>query len=122
MQDFQKLKVWEHAHQFTLEIYKISKLFPREEQFGLTSQIRRSASSIPTNIAEGCGRTSSADFARFLTIAAGSACEVEYQLLLACDLNYIDTRQFQTLNDSIHSIKRMLTGLNRKVLTNLTDN
>ena len=85
MQDFRKLNVWEKAHEFVLDVYKASDLFPPQEKFGVTSQLRRSAASIPTNIAEGCGRGSNADLARFLQISMGSASEVEYLLILARD-------------------------------------
>lgn len=90
MKDFKTLKVWEKSHALTLDIYKISNSFPKEEMFGLTSQIRRAATSIGLNIAEGCGRGTDADFRRFLQIAFGSACEVEYCILLSFDLEYID--------------------------------
>jgi four helix bundle protein len=83
MQDFRKLKVWEKSHNLTLEIYKSTESFPGSEIYGLTSQTRRSCSSIPANISEGCGRKSAAEFARFLQIAMGSASELEYHLLLA---------------------------------------
>ena len=89
MRDFRELKVWEKAHRLTLQVYRITKNFPSDEQFGLTVQLRRAAASVPTNIAEGCGRDSERELARFMSIAGGSASEVEYQLLLACDLNYI---------------------------------
>ena len=82
MQDFRNLKVWEKAHAFTLDVYRVTASFPREERFALVDQLRRSASSIPTNIAEGCGRETDRDFAQFINIAAGSASECEYQLLL----------------------------------------
>jgi len=77
MKDFRKLIVWEKAHQLTLKIYKVTEEFPREELYGLTSQIRRACVSIPTNIAEGCVRSSDADFSRFLYIALGSTSELE---------------------------------------------
>ena len=83
MKDFRQLKVWEKSHQLALAIYKVTKEFPKEELYGLTSQIRRASMSIPTNIAEGCGRNTDADFARFLQMAMGSASETEYQLILA---------------------------------------
>ncbi len=83
MQDFKKLQVWAKSHDLTLRMYELTSQFPREEIYGLTSQIRRACASIPTNIAEGCGRKSSADFARFLQIAMGSASETEYLILLA---------------------------------------
>lgn len=92
MQDFRKLKVWEKAHDLTLLIYKISKNFPKEEMFSLTSQIRRASSSIPTNIAEGCGRGTDKDFARFIQISMGSASELEYLIWLSIDLKYISKK------------------------------
>ncbi|HRJ76165.1 MAG TPA: four helix bundle protein, partial [Anaerolineales bacterium] len=82
MKDFRQLKVWEKSHQLALAVYKVTKSFPKEELYGLTTQIRRASMSIPTNIAEGCGRNTDADFARFLQIAMGSASETEYQLIL----------------------------------------
>ncbi len=93
MQDFRKLEVWKRSHALTLEIYGLTRGFSRDEIYGLTSQMRRSSSSIPTNIAEGCGRDSSAEFTRFLVIAAGSASELDYQILLARDLEYISPAQ-----------------------------
>ena len=94
MRDFHKLGIWQRSHQLTLDVYRASKVFPKDELFGLTSQIRRAASSVPTNIAEGCGRASNKDFAHFLQIAIGSASEVEYELLLAHDLEYINDEAF----------------------------
>ena len=87
MQDFRDLKVWQKSHQLTLEVYRSTATFPREELYGLTSQIRRASSSIPANIAEGCGRNSPNELRRFLEIAMGAASELEYHLLLARDLN-----------------------------------
>jgi four helix bundle protein len=89
MKDFRKLKVWKKAHELNMLIYKQSKKFPREEMFSLTNQIRRASSTIPTNIAEGCGRGSDKDSARFIQIAMGSASELEYLILLSFDLNNI---------------------------------
>ena len=89
--------------------------FPREEAYGLTSQIRRASASIPANIAEGCGRNSKADFARFLNIAMGSASEVEYHLLLAHDLSYLATPDYQRLASQTTEIKRMLAGYIKKL-------
>jgi len=114
MKDFHQLTVWQKSHQFTLDVYAITRNFPKDELFGLTSQIRRSSSSIATNIAEGCGRGSDADFARFLQMAMGSASESEYQLLLSRDLNYIDDKIFYQMNDNVTEIKRMLTSLINK--------
>ena len=90
MQNYKDLKVWVAAHQFTLNVYSMTKLFPKEEMFGLTTQLRRAAASVGANIAEGCGRNTQADLARFLQISLGSANESEYFLLLANDLNYLE--------------------------------
>ena len=108
MRDFHKLMIWQRSHSLTLEIYKITKTFPKEEVFGLTSQIRRAVSSIPTNIAEGCGRNSNKEFAHFLQIAIGSATEVEYQLLLAHDINYINDDDYQVLTDETVAVRKMI--------------
>jgi four helix bundle protein len=110
MRDFRKLKVWEKAHHLTLQIYRITKTFPSDERFGLTVQLRRAAASIPTNIAEGCGRDSERELARFMSIAAGSASEMEYQLLLAWDLNYIQDGTHRKLNQQVNEVKRMLNS------------
>jgi len=111
MSDYKKLKVWEDAHQFTVDIYNITKKFPNNEQYGLTSQIRRSASSIPTNIVEGCGQLENGNLIRFLGISKGSAFETEYQLLLAKDLNYITNEEYKLLLAKIQSIIHMLIAL-----------
>lgn len=108
MRDFHKLVIWQRSHQLTLAVYRISKSFPKEEIFGLTSQMRRAVSSIPTNIAEGCGRASNKDFAHFLQIAIGSATEVEYQLLLAHDINYINDDDYQALTDETVVVRKMI--------------
>lgn len=111
MRDFHQLSVWQKSHQFTLDVYALTRTYPKEELFGLTSQIRRSSSSIATNIAEGCGRGSDADFSRFLQMAMGSASESEYQILLSFDLNYIDENQYKQMNAKVTEIKRMLSSL-----------
>jgi four helix bundle protein len=113
MQDFRKLKVWQKGHALTLAVYKASKSYPKEELFGLTSQLRRATASMPTNIAEGCGRGSDPDFARFLRIATGSASEVEYHLLLSLDLGYLQQEGYQPLHENACEIKRMLASLIR---------
>ncbi len=95
MKDFKSLKAWGKAHELTLRIYNATKSFPKDELFGLTSQLRRAGASIPANIAEGCGRNGDAELARFLSIAAGSASEVEYHLLLAHDLNYLSHAEYE---------------------------
>lgn len=110
MQSFRDLKVWAKAHQLVLDVYRATASFPREELYGLTSQIRRSAVSVPSNIAEGCCR-SQGDFARFIQIAAGSASELEYQLLLAKDLGLLQIATFQALSDQTIEVKRMLAAL-----------
>ena len=111
MSDYKKLKVWEDAHQFTIDIYNITKKFPNNEQYGLTSQIRRSASSIPTNIVEGSGQLTRSNYIRFLGMAQGSAYETEYQLLLAKDLGYLKLEEYNLLNKKIKDIIYMLFGL-----------
>jgi len=108
-QDFRTLRVWQVAHGLTLEIYRVTSQFPRDEQYGLTRQIRRAASSIPANIAEGCGRGSDADLARFLQIAMGSASELEYHLILARNLALIDDAEHNALTSSTAQSKRMLS-------------
>jgi four helix bundle protein len=111
MSNYKKLKVWEDAHKFTVNIYNITQKFPNNEQYGLTSQIRRSSSSIPTNIVEGCGQLDNGNLIRFLGIAKGSAFETEYQLLLAKDLKYINEKDYDELNEKIQKIISMLTNL-----------
>lgn len=115
MKDFRKLQVWEKSHQFALVIYRITTNFPKSELYGLTSQIRRSASSIPSNIAEGCGRGSDADLRRMLQIAFGSANELEYQLLLANELKFIEEKSYRQLDSQITEVKRMLSSLMKKL-------
>ena len=111
MKDFRQLKVWEKSHQLALAIYKATKEFPKEELYGLTSQIRRASMSIPTNIAEGCGRNTDKEFARFLQIAMGSASEEEYQLILARDLKFLPTESYEQIHNDIEEVKRMLASL-----------
>jgi four helix bundle protein len=117
MKDFRQLKVWEKAHQLTLDIYKASDAFPKEERYGLISQIRRSSMSIPTNIAEGCGRFTDPDFARFLQVAMGSASETEYQLILSHDLEFVSREEFEKLSREVQDVKRMLGSLLRTIRT-----
>ena len=115
MKDFHELKVWQKAHQLTLAVYRITAAFPREELYGLTSQLRRACSSIAANLAEGCGRNGDAEFARFCSIAMGSASELEYHLLLARDLKLIKIADYQDLDQRATELKRMLTALMQKV-------
>ena len=116
MKDFRDLKVWEKAHQLTLSVYRATARFPSEEKYGLASQMRRSAASIPSNIAEGCGRGGDRELARFLQIAMGSASELEYQLLLCRDLDLLQGSVYTKLEKPTIEVKRMLTSLIRKLM------
>jgi four helix bundle protein len=111
MRDFTKLGVWTKAHSLTLKIYAESALFPRVETYGVTSQLRRAASSIAANIAEGCGREGDPELARFLRISMGSASEVEYFLMLAKDLSYLQQMAYDGLLADLYEVKRMQVGL-----------
>jgi four helix bundle protein len=111
MQNFGDLKVWSKAHALALAIYEASERFPSAERYGLTNQMRRAAVSIPTNIAEGCVRSSDADFSRFLHMAIGSASELEYLVLLAHDLRMLQTAPSDDLTAAIEEVKRMLAAL-----------
>lgn len=115
MKNFKDLKVWQKSHSLTLTIYKTTAAFPKEEVYGLTSQIRRACSSIPANIAEGCGRGSEADFSRFLQIAMGSASELEYHLLLSHDLGLLKADEHHELESAVCEIKRMLAMFIKKL-------
>jgi four helix bundle protein len=115
MQNYKDLKVWEKAHDFTLHVYEATKLYPKDELYSLTNQLRRAASSIPANIAEGCGKNTQPDFANFLNIALGSANEAEYYLILSKDLKYLKTEDFDILIKKINEIKAMLIVLIAKV-------
>lgn len=111
MKDFRSLMVWEKGHRLTLFIYKQTHSFPTDELYGLTSQIRRASSSVPINIAEGCGRGSDADFARFLQMAFGSASETEYLLVLCLELGYLTKEQYVEANLLVEEVKKMLAKL-----------
>lgn len=115
MQNYKDLKVWEKAHLFTLKVYESTKTFPKEELYSLTNQLKRSASSIPANIAEGCGKNAKPEFAHFLNIALGSANESEYFLILSKDLTYLNEENFNTLFNIINEVKGMLIALINKV-------
>jgi four helix bundle protein len=115
VQSFPTLRVWEKSHRLTLDIYSSSKTFPREEIYGLTSQMRRSSASIGMNIAEGCCRKGNVEMGRFLQIAMGSASELEYQLLLAHDLDYLQNPEYERLSAQAVEVKRMLSSLMQKV-------
>ena len=115
MRDYKKYDIWKLSHLLTLEVYRITESFPKEEIFGLTSQIRRASSSIGINIVEGCGRGSDEDFKRFLRNASGSAFEVEYILLLSKDLNYISEEQFLELSPKAEKLKIKISKLILKI-------
>ena len=115
MKDFRDFKVWERAHEFVLDTYRVTSAFPKHELFGLVSQMRRCSSSIPANIAEGCGRLGNSELHRFLQIACGSSNEMEYHLLLAKDLGYLNEETYLILDQQLAEVKRMLVALTRKV-------
>lgn len=115
MKNFRDIVVWEKAHALTLMVYQITKKFPKEELYGLTSQMRRASSSIAANIAEGCGKRTDADFARFLQNAFGSANELEYHILLAHDLELLNSSDYQQLTEKVIEVKKMLAAFLRKL-------
>ena len=115
MQSFRNLKVWEKAHAITLDIYLASRAFPKDELYGLTSQMRRASASVGANIAEGSCRKGDVEFGRFLQIAMGSASELEYHLLLAHDLHILQPLDYERLSDRVIEVKRMLASLIRSV-------
>ena len=118
MHDFKKLTVWQKTRIFVKELYLLTQKFPNEEKFGLTQQIRRAAVSMFSNIAEGAGRNTSADFARFLDMANGSTFEVETQLYVAIDLRYISQQEFENLLFQLQEIEKMLCNLRKSLNTN----
>lgn len=115
MKNFRDLQVWHKAHLLALESYRVTNGFPKQEMFGLTSQIRRAAVSVAANIAEGCGKRGNAEFQRFLGIATGSASELEYHFLLARDLQFLSQSVYERVNASVVEVKRVLSGLVRKI-------
>ena len=115
MKNFRDLIVWRKAHSLTLACYKVTAGFPKQETYGLTSQMRRCAASVAANLAEGCGKRGNGEFHRYLNIAAGSASELEYHFLLACDLQLMNEARYKELDDAVTEIKRMLAALIRKV-------
>ena len=115
MKDFKELGVWQKAHRFALDVYRATKDFPGEERFGLTSQLRRAAVSAPANIAEGCGRSGDRELGRFLGMAAGSASEAEYHLLLARHLGYLSPETHAQLDTQVNEVKRMLNSFITKL-------
>jgi four helix bundle protein len=115
LKDYRNLLVWQRSHSLVLAIYAATKQFPKDEMFGLTSQLRRASASIPANLAEGCGRDSDAELKRFIDIAHGSASEVEYFIMLAHQLGYLIESDHGRLTDEIGQIKKMLGAFARKL-------
>lgn len=111
MRNYRELEVWEKSHKLTLELYKLSRAFPKEEMYGLTSQLRRAAVSIGANLAEGCGRRTSAELARFVRIAMGSASELDYHLLLCRDFEFFPGEQYERTSKELVRVRKVLSGL-----------
>lgn len=118
MRNFRELQIWQKSHHFTLKTYLFTRNYPKNELFGLTSQMRRSAASIPTNIAEGCVRNTNPDFKRFLVFASGSSAELEYQLILSKDLEYITEATFNELEMELIEIRKMIHSFIKKLPDN----
>jgi four helix bundle protein len=116
MQRFTELKVWQRSHALVLQVYRLTKSFPPDERFGLTSQLRRAALSVPTNIAEGSKRQTNAEYARFPNIAEGSLAETEYLLMVSCDLHYLSSEVARPALIEADEIGKMLHGLRSKVI------
>lgn len=115
LKNYRELKVWQRSYQLCLEIYKTTKGFPDEEKYGITSQLRRAAVSVPSNISEGYGRKTTLEYIQFLYIAYGSICEMGTQILLSGDLGYINTGKLEMLNEGIGEVERMLKALIRSL-------
>lgn len=111
MRNYRELEVWGKAHKLTLELYRRSRAFPKEEFYGLTSQLRRAAISVGANLAEGCGRQTTAELARFVRISMGSASELDYHLLLAQDFGYLRPNDYRELSLELTRIRKMLASL-----------
>jgi len=111
LRNYRDLEVWDKAHKLTLQLYQRSRSFPKEEFYGLTSQLRRSAMSMGANLAEGCGRQTTPELARFVRIAMGSASELDYHLLLAHDFGYLQSDEHKGLSHELTRIRKMLASL-----------
>jgi four helix bundle protein len=120
VRDFTELKVWRKAHELTLDVYRVTKEFPSEERFGLVQQLRRAAASVPTNVAEGAGRHTESDFARFLDIAAGSISETIYHLMLSRDLLLIEPDAYGRLVQQVTAVRKMIGSLAATVRSRTT--
>jgi len=119
MYDYKKYTVWQKSHELVLKTYAVTNTFPKNEQYNLTSQINRAALSIPTNIAEGCGRNGQKEFIRFLNVSSGSATELDYLFLLAKDLKFISEEDYLKLNEELIEIRKMLFALIQKIASTL---
>ena len=119
MRNYRDLEVWKHAHKLTLELYEASRKFPKEEMFGLTSQLRRAAISVGANLAEGCGRRTTAEFARFIRIAMGSASELDYHLLLCRDFKFLTNETYDRTSRELIRVRKMLSALLASVETQM---
>lgn len=115
MQNYKDLILWQEAHRLTLKVYEYSKTFPKDELFGVTSQLRRACVSVACNIAEGCGRYTAKDFANFLQISLGSTNETDYLIILSKELNYLSQEQFVTLQEHVNKVRAMNINLIEKV-------
>jgi four helix bundle protein len=111
MRNYRDLQTWNKVHKLTVELYKLSRQFPKEEIYGLTSQLRRAASSIGANLAEGCGRQSNPEFARFVRISMGSASELDYHLLLSRDLGFLENTTYDRVSKGLTEVRKMLASL-----------
>ena len=118
MHNFKDLKIWQFSRYFVKDIYLLSKKFPVDERFGLTQQIRKAVVSVLSNIAEGSGRGTNNDFSHFLDIANGSAFEVETQLILSLDLEYISQEEFDCINEKLQMIEKMIFNFNKSLKSN----
>lgn len=118
MHNFKELKIWQNARSFVKDVYIATSNFPQEEKYGLISQMRRSAVSIPSNIAEGCGRNTDKDFSHFLSMALGSAYELQTQIFLSFDLELIEEEKMNELNSSLEEIQKMIYGLIKSIIKN----
>lgn len=121
MRPHEKLEVWKKSVDLVVRVYDYTKTFPPEERYGLTSQIRRAAVSIPANIAEGAARQSDKEFCHFLSIAQGSASELETELLIAHRLNFIDSKTYRIIYEDVNTVARMMVGLAQKIRTRISD-
>lgn len=119
MRNYRDLQVWSKAHNLTLDLYRISRDFPRDEIYGVTSQLRRAATSIGANLAEGCGRRTSSELARFVRIAMGSASELDYHLLLCRDLGFLKDDDFEHTANHLTEVRKMLTSFLSSVETQI---